>query len=87
MDKIELVVSKIEDLKEHVDTKLDRYNDLLEVHIKRTDLLEDLHKDNQDRIKKLEKPTVVVGYILGVVGKVGMVAGAIYGVIKLLEVL
>lgn len=96
MDKLDLVVQRIEDLKESTDNKLDslkdsvedrldQYNDLLEVHIKRTDILEKLHIDNQDRIEILEEPTKVRKYVTDIILKIGGLAAAIVGVIKILE--
>lgn len=96
MDKIDLVVKRIEDLKDSTDNKLDAlkegtekrldyYNDLLKDHIKRTNILESLHQDNQARIEMLEEPVKAKKYINGLIVKIGGLAVAIFSVIKLLQ--
>lgn len=66
MDKLDLIVDKIDDLKNNHKERLDRIDANLAEHMRRTDILEDLHRDNmakieqnESSIKSLEKRTVV----------------------------
>lgn len=86
-DKIDLVVDRIDDLKESTNKRLDQYNDLLEDHIRRTNILENLHMDNQKRIEMLEEPKKALHYIKKVVIYVGAISAGVISVIKLLEYL
>lgn len=86
-DKIDLVVDRIEDLKESTNKRLDQYNDLLEDHIRRTNILEDLHMDNQKRIEMLEEPQKALHYLKKVIIYVGAISAGVISVIKLLEYL
>jgi hypothetical protein len=86
-DKLDLVVDRIDDLKESTNKRLDQYNDLLEDHIKRTNILEELHMDNQKRIELLEEPQKAMHFIKKVVVYVGVISAGIVSVVKLLEYL
>lgn len=103
MDKIDLVVKRIDDLKESTEKKLDLikestenrldiYNELLKEHIKRTNILEKLHEDNQEsiennqkRLEMLEEPVKAKEYIRKLVLKLAGFATAIFGLYKILE--
>lgn len=88
MDKLDLVVSKIDDVKDTVNEtqkdvsvmKVDvaRNSDNLVIHMKRTDL-------NETRINLIEE-RLTISYLLklivGVAAGLGAISGAIYGVIR-----
>ena len=93
MDKLDLIVSKIDDVKEEVieirkDTgamKLDvaRNSDNLVVHMKRTDL-------NEQRIKLIEERltvTYLLKLIMGVATGLGAISGAIFSIYKVISLL
>lgn len=55
--------------------RLDSIDDNLAEHMRRTDVLEQLHKDNQDRIILLEEPRKAREYITHVIVDVGKFTG------------
>jgi hypothetical protein len=57
----------------------------LSEHMRRTDVLEKLHRDNQFRIENLEKPAAAFKTISKWIVGVGALAGAIATVIKLIS--
>lgn len=61
-----------------------RNADDLKDHMKRTDILEKLHKDNQDRIRVLEKPSIARMYIVKSFLVIGSVASAIIVIAKVI---
>lgn len=86
-DKLDLVVDRIDDLKDSTERRLDSIDNNLAEHMRRTDILEQLHRDNQTRIEMLEEPKKALQYIKKAVIYVGAVAAGIISVIKLLEYL
>ena len=50
MDKLDLIIEKIEDQKDNVDLRLRSIDRNLAEHMRRTEVLEKLHMDNQSRI-------------------------------------
>lgn len=85
MDKLDLVVDRIEDLKNSTETRLESIDNNLAEHMRRTDVLEQLHRDNQTRILKLEEPKVVARYIKNGLLYLAAICGAIISIIKLVE--
>ena len=71
-------LSKIESLDEI-------QNQQLADHIRRTELLEQLHKDNEKRIENLEVPARTLTTIAVWAGWISAIAGALYGLISLLK--
>ena len=59
-------------------------NQHLAEHIRRTNILEDLHRDNLTRIEKLEEPRVVLATLKKWFIGIGAIAGAIVAIMKLL---
>ena len=86
-DKIDLVVARIEDLKESTEKRLDSIDNNLAQHMRRTDILEKLHMDNQTRIESLEEPKKALKFLKEVVIYVAAISASIISVIKLLEYL
>jgi hypothetical protein len=92
-DKLDLVIDRIEDVKEAVDNVQDHVNkinlnvarntDSLDHHIRRTDLLEKHVKIIEDRLS--------ISYLLklsiSVATGLGAIAGAVYSVVKVLSLL
>ena len=76
-DKFDLIVDRIDDLKENTNTRLDSIDKNLAQHMRRTDILEKLHIDNQDRIKILEKPSLAKEYIYKHIIKIGVILGVV----------
>ena len=60
-----------------------RNADSLEEHMRRTDALELLHKDNEERIEALEVPGQTRAQIIKWVKIVGIIAGTIVAVTKI----
>lgn len=53
-------------------------------HMRRTDILEDLHRDNENRIQILEEPKKVFSILKKWFIGLGAIAGAMAGIAKLL---
>lgn len=87
MDKIDLVVDKIDTNHKHVEHRLDRIDANLAEHMRRTDILEQLHIDNQKRIELLEEPKKVVSLLKKWIIGIGAVSGAVLTIAKLLKYL
>lgn len=89
--KIEEKLTKIEietnDRLSKIDALDQIQNQQLAEHIRRTEILEDLHKDNENRIEQLEKPVHAVSMIGSAVGWLSAAVGAIYGVLKFFKLL
>ena len=66
---------------------VERNADDLKEHMRRTDVLEKLHEENQNRISKLEEPSKAISIITGWIITVGSLVGAIYGILKLYQML
>lgn len=78
MDKLDLLIGMLKEIKEdfkeheladredftHIKDKLEDNTADLKHHIRRTDLLEKLHKDNEARIEILEQPKKAKQYLL-----------------------
>ena len=93
-DKIDLVVDRIDDLKDMTEKRLDSIDVNLAEHMRRTDILEELHRDNQrkielqqEAIEELKEPQKALHYLKKVVIYVGAISAGIISVIKLLEYL
>lgn len=82
-DKNELMLQLLEAHKE----RLDSIDDNLKEHMRRTDVLEELHRDNQFRIEALEKPLVARAYIKNLLLDIGKLSGAIVSVLAILRLL
>lgn len=61
--KDDVIIQRIDDLKDSTDKRLDSIDDNLKEHMRRTDILEQLHRDNQTRIELLEGPAKALTYI------------------------
>ena len=82
--KDDIILQRIDDLKDSTDSRLDTYNDLLQDHIKRTNILENLHMDNQKRIELLEEPRKALKFLKNAALYIAAITGAILGVIKIM---
>ena len=87
MDKLDLIVNKIDDLKDLQDVRLNAIDKNLEEHMRRTDILETLHQNNQTRIATLEKPAEALSLIKKSALYIAAIAGAILAVMKVLSML
>lgn len=83
-DQTDLIIKLIEEQKEGTEQRLDSIDENLREHMRRTDVLEQLHRDNQDRIQSLEEPRKALLLIKNVLIYVSVTSGAILGVLKLL---
>lgn len=83
MDKLDLIVQRINDLKENTNDRLDSIDNNLAEHMRRTDTLEQLHKDNSDRIQTLEEPKKALIMVKNVLLYIAAASGAVLGVTKL----
>jgi len=86
MKKEDLIIQRLEDLKESTDSRLDSIDNNLAQHMRRTDILEleSLHRDNQKRILLLEEPRKALLLLKSVLVYISITAGCILGVLKLL---
>ncbi len=84
MDKFDLIVDRIEEFKDHMVSRLKSIDDNLAEHMQRTDILEQLHKDNQKHTENLEKPLEFLGALKKIVVYVAALAGGIMVILKLL---
>lgn len=84
MDLLQLINDKIDKNHEDTDRRLDSIDSNLAEHMRRTDVLEQLHRDNQDRIQKLEEPKKAISMLIKWVLTAGSVSGAIYAISKVL---
>ena len=62
-----------------------RMEEDIKTHIRRTDLLEELHKDNEARIEVLEIPVQARKYIISQALLIGKVVGVILSLLALLK--
>jgi len=83
-DKTDIILQRIDDLKDSTDSRLDSIDTNLAEHMRRTDVLENLHRDNQVRIESLEEPRKALKFIKNVTLYIAAIAGAILGVIKIM---
>jgi hypothetical protein len=85
MDKLDLIVDRIEDLKDNTEKRLESIDLNLAEHMRRTDVLEQLHRDNEKRILQLEEPRKALLLLKNVVLYIAALAGAIITVMKLFK--
>ena len=80
MDILQLINEKIDKNQEHIETRLESIDENLREHMRRTDALEQLHRDNELRIQNLEKPitwlSITWKVVLGVLGAIALYAKA-----------
>ena len=72
-------------MKDSTERRLDNIDINLAEHMRRTDVLEDLHRDNQKRIESLEEPRRALRLLKNTVLYVAAICGGILGVLKLIE--
>lgn len=84
MDKLDLVIDKIDDLKESHGKRMDSIDYNLSEHMRRTDILEKLHKDNLARVEKLEETPKALNKLKSWVLYASSLAGAIILITKLI---
>lgn len=80
---MDLIIARIDDLKDSSNNRLDSIDTNLAEHMRRTDVLEQLHQDNQSRITTLEEPRKALILLKTVVLYIAAVVGAISAVLKL----
>lgn len=95
MDKLDIVVGLVDDVKgvqkeqnkqlNRIENDIRRNTDDLIDHMENNKLLKKLHLDNQKRIERIEKPLDLLTYLGKGVIILGSIAGAIYGIIRLME--
>lgn len=81
-------MATIKSLEEKVDVVRDsqiRMEVDLKEHMRRTDVLEKLHRDNQTRIESLEEPTKAKEYIMHVLADIGKFTGFILTILAILR--
>ena len=82
-DKTDILIDLIKEVKDSTDTRLDSIDNNLREHMRRTDVLEHLHIDNQTRIASLEEPRIALKYVKNTVILLATVSGAILTILKL----
>lgn len=85
--KDDLIIQRIDDLKEHTIHRLDNIDVNLAEHMRRTNVLEKLHMDNQTRIETLEQPITVLLYLKKAAIYIAAISGAILSIAKLTDYL
>lgn len=80
---MDLIIDRINEFKDHMSFRLESIDENLAEHMKRTDVLEQLHKDNQKRIETLEKPREFLEMLKKIIGYIAAIAGGIMVILKL----
>jgi len=81
--KDDLIIQRIDDLKESNNQRLDNIDENLAEHMRRTSVLEKLHMDNQKRISLLEEPKIFIKYLKNTALVVTAVLGTVLTLITL----
>lgn len=84
MDLLELINDKIDQNQKTNEIRLESIDKNLEEHMRRTDILEKLHHDNQNRIQSLEEPSKAISLIIKWAAGIGTISGAIYAVSRII---
>lgn len=84
MNLLELINDKIDDNHEHTQQRLSSIDANLAEHMRRTDVLEQLHRDNQERIQRLEEPKKAISMLIKWTITAGSVAGAVFAISRFL---
>ena len=87
MDKIDLVIQRIDDLKDSNDQRLDSIDTNLSDHMEQTKLVKQLTIDNQVRIQVLEEPKVALKVGKSVLLYIGLISGTILGLLKVIDLI
>lgn len=87
MKDTDLILALIKESKESTNLRLDSIDENLAEHMRRTDVLEQLHRDNQDRIAMLEEPRKALKLGKSMLLYVAAVSGSIITIIKLIEII
>ena len=82
--KDDLIIQRLDDLKEANNERLDKIDANLADHMEQTKLVKQLTIDNKDRIVTLEAPKKALLMLKGVVLYISAIVGAILVVMKLL---
>jgi len=85
--KEDLILQRIDDLKDSTEQRLDSIDINLAEHMRRTDVLESLHRDNLTRIQSLEEPKKARKYLVNTLLKLGALLGVVMTGLKLLEMM
>lgn len=83
LTKLEVTFAKMEG-------SVEKNTEDLEYHIKRTDILEELHRDNAKRIERLEQPLSVSELLkktVTIAAGIGVIASLIYTIMKIAGIL
>lgn len=83
--EIEKNQTEIKVVQARMEVHVEKNTEDLAEHMRRTEVLESLHKDNQIRIEKLEAPKKAWKMVGGWVLRVGSLSAAIAGVLKLID--
>lgn len=81
-EKLQKIESETSERLSKIEALDEIQNQQLTEHIRRTDILEELHKDNEKRITVLEQPRVVMNIVKKWAGWIVVVAGAVVTVSK-----
>lgn len=81
--KEDLIIKLIEEQKDSHGKRLDSIDDNLREHMRRTDVLEKLHMDNQERILILEEPRKALKLMKEVALWISAISGAILIILNL----
>lgn len=91
VDKLDLIIDRIDDLKDSHSRRLDAIDNNLDIHMKRSDELErsnELMKDHfEQRIGKLEDPKKALGYLWKWFLGIGSLAGIIFLIVRISKAL
>jgi len=86
-DKTDLLIKLIQDQKESTDHRLDSIDENLRQHMRRTEILESLHNDNQKRIELLERPKLFIEQLKYIALWIAAISGCILTILKLIDTL
>lgn len=85
MDILQLIKEKIDANHDHIKDRLESIDDNLAEHMRRTDVLEQLHKENEKRIQTLEQPSKTISMLVKWIVTAGSVFGAIYAIQRFIQ--
>jgi flagellar biosynthesis chaperone FliJ len=87
MDKLDLIIDKIDTLKDDHGHRLDSIDDNLKEHMKRSENLEKIVEIHKERIDKLEEPKKALKYVKSVAGWIVTISSAGYAVAKFFKLM
>ena len=87
MKDTDLLLALLREMKESTNNRLESIDENLAEHMRRCDLLEEMHDKNVEEIEKLKEPRKALIFGKSMLIYVAAVSGSIITIIKLIELL